>query len=241
MNNATDGKPVVPEDGSGNAVRSAKREFWNKESLRNHSPTYREPHHRLEKSARIINKLARGRDCALLDVGCGPATLRRLLAPNIQYYGIDIAIRDPAPNLLEADFLETPIKFGDRRFDIISAQGVFEYVEDLQSQKFAEIAQLLNDNGTAILSYVNFGHRDPGILWQYSNVQPIEDFRRSLARYFTINKAVPTSHNWNHWEPGRKLLKVANMHFNVNIPLISPVLAVEYFFLCSPRARKSPG
>ena len=45
-----------------------------------------------------------------------------LLRPNIQYHGIDIAIHDPAPNLIEADFLEVPIQFGDKHFDIILAQ-----------------------------------------------------------------------------------------------------------------------
>ena len=40
---------------------------------------YNRPHYRLEKSARIINRLARGRSCTLLDVGCGPAALMPLL------------------------------------------------------------------------------------------------------------------------------------------------------------------
>ena len=116
----------------------------------------------MEKAARLINKLARGQERTLLDVGCGPATLRSLLEPNIQYHGIDIAIHDPAPNLIEADFLEAPIKFDDKRFDIILAQGVFEYVGNFQSQKFAEIAQLLNEDGIFVVSYVNFDHRQQG-------------------------------------------------------------------------------
>lgn len=213
-----------------------KRSFWSKENR--HNLNLIEPHYRLEKSARIINKIARGKECTLLDIGCGPATLQRLLSPNIQYYGIDIAIYDPAANLMEADFLETRIRFGDRRFDIISAQGIFEYMEDLQSTKLAEMAQLLNENGSAVLSYVNFGHCKPQICWNYSNVQPLEDFRRNLACHFNIDRSFPTSHNWNHWEPGRRLLKAANMHLNINIPFVSPILGVEYFFICSPRVKK---
>ena len=57
-----------------------------------------------------------------------------LLHPNIQYYGIDIAIHDPAPNLIEADFLEAPIRFDGKRFDMVVAQGVFEYVGNLQTR-----------------------------------------------------------------------------------------------------------
>ena len=158
-----------------------------------------------------------------------------LLKPNIRYHGVDIAIQKPAPNLLEADFLETPIRFGDKRFDIILAQGVFEYVGKFQSQKFAEIAQLLNKDGIFVVSYVNFDHRQKDVYWPYSNVQPFNDFRSSLAEIFEIRRYFPTSYNWNHWEPGRKLLRAANMHINVNIPVIGPALAVEYFFICSPR------
>ena len=143
----------VSEGSIGNTLH--KKDFWSKENLK-----YSRPHYRLEKSARIINRLARGKRCTLLDVGCGPAALMPLLRPNIQYYGIDIAIHDPAPNLIEADFLETPIRFDDKRFDIILAQGVFEYMGNFQAQKFTEIAQLLNDSGIFIVSYVNFDHRD---------------------------------------------------------------------------------
>jgi SAM-dependent methyltransferase len=210
-----------------------KKNFWSKENLK-----YSRPHYRLEKSARIINRLARGKICTLLDVGCGPATLMSLLRSNIQYYGIDIAIREAAPNLIETDFLESPIGFAGKQFDVVLAQGVFEYVGNFQTQKFAEIARLLKSGGTFIVSYVNFDHRDRNIYWPYSNVQALDDFRTSLAQHFKIHRFFPTSHNWNHTEPGRKLIKAANMHINVNIPFLSRKLAVEYFFICSSRANR---
>ena len=83
----------------GNARQYYKRDFWGKENLK-----FVEPHFRLEKAARIINNTARGRECDLLDVGCGPATLKRLLGENVHYHGIDIAIHDPAPNLSRRTF-----------------------------------------------------------------------------------------------------------------------------------------
>ena len=85
----------------------------------------------------------RGRTPSLLDIGCGPATLERLIPPTVRYHGIDIAIHEQAPNLIEADIVKSPIRFGDQKFDIVLAQGFFEYVGDYQSQKFDEIAQLL--------------------------------------------------------------------------------------------------
>jgi SAM-dependent methyltransferase len=227
MNNPT-GEGSVSEGNIGDTLH--KRDFWSQENLR-----YSRPHFRLEKSARIINRLARGRSLTLLDVGCGPAALMPLLRANIQYYGIDIAIQNPAPNLIEADFLEAPIQFNDKRFDIILAQGVFEYVGDFQAQKFAEVAQLLNVSGVFIVSYVNFDHRERHVYRPYNNVQALNDFRQSLAQHFTIHRSFPTSYNWKHSEPNRKLLKATNMNININIPLISRILAVEYFFICSAR------
>lgn len=217
-------------DGDGVGETLYKKEFWREENLK-----YSRPHYRMEKAARILNKLARRKECTLLDVGCGPATLKSLLRPNIDYYGIDIAIHDNAPNLIESDFLKEPIKFRDMTFDFIIAQGVFEYVGRFQSEKFAEIANLLKDDGTFVASYVNFDHRKHDVYWPYSNVRPFDDFRQSLAQHFEIRRFFATSHNWNHWEPSKRLIRSANMHINVYLPVVSPTLAVEYFLICSPR------
>ena len=163
------------------------------------------------------------------------ATLQSLLRSNIEYYGIDIAIHEPAPNLLESDLLEEPIRFGDRDFDIVIAQGFFEYAGEFQSKKFAEIDQVLKADGNFVVSYVNFDHRQRDVYWPYSNVQPLSDFRRDLEQHFRVRRSFATSHNWGHWEPDKRLIRGANMHINVNIPVISRILGVEYFFVCSPR------
>jgi predicted TPR repeat methyltransferase len=207
-----------------------KRDFWIKENL-----NYVKPHYRLVKAAGIVNKIAQEKECDLLDVGCGPATLMHLLRKNIHYYGIDIAIHNRAPNLIQIDFLENPIGYGDKKFDIVVAQGVFEYSGSLQDEKFREISGLLNEGGTFIASYVNFDHRDKFIYPPYNNVQAFSDFRTSLSRFFRVNRFFPTSHHWHHHEPSRSYMKAIQMHINVNIPLVSRRLAVEYFFICSPK------
>ena len=214
-------------------AKDYKRDFWSEESHK-----FTQPHFRLEKASRIANKIARGRKCDLLDVGCGPATLMYLLGSNISYYGIDIAIPEPAPNLLEMDLLENPIGFDGRQFDIIMAQGVFEYMGRFQAQKFTEISCLLRDGGKFVVSYTNFGHRNREILPSYSNVQSFPEFRHDLAQHFNIERLFPTSHNWHHGQPSRRLVKATQKHLNLNIPLVSPPLAVEYFFICS---RYGPG
>jgi len=230
MNRRADENDLAPDD----AVGHGAQKFWREQNLR-----FVEPHYRLVKAVRIINKLARGRECMLLDVGCGPATVGRLLPANVDYYGIDIAIQSPASNLLEADLREAPIKFGDKRFDIVLAQGIFEYVGDTQSRKFAEIADILKGNGKFIVSYWNFGHRNPEMYHAFSNVQPLDEFRNDLKRYFKIDKSFPASHNWRHTGPNRKITRAINMPMEVNIPFVSPILAVEYFFICSPYSGKA--
>jgi SAM-dependent methyltransferase len=228
MNNRVGSNGTVPEGGVHDAARYYKKDFWGEENLK-----FSQPWYRLEKSAKIINKLADGRQCTLLDVGCGPAALMQVLPPNIQYYGIDIAIQRPRPNLVEADILETPIRFEGKQFDLVIAHGLFEYVGGFQSQKFSEVAQILKENGKFLLTYTNFGHRKKHVYPAFSNVQPLDDFRRDLERYFNVDRVFPVAHNWKHGHPGRKLTKAANMHINANIPFIGPALAVEYYFICS--------
>jgi cyclopropane fatty-acyl-phospholipid synthase-like methyltransferase len=223
------GKDTALGSSSGDAVKHYKKDFWDEENLR-----WAEPHLRAQKVARLLNKIARGKECDLLDVGCGPASLSRLLDGNIHYYGIDIAIHDPAPNLIESDLIENPIEFNGRQFGIVVAQGAFEYFGGVQDRKFAEIKKLLTDDGTFVVSYWNFGHRDVRIYEAFSNIQPLNDFRESLASHFRINSSFPASHNWKHNMSDRRLLKAINMHSNMNIPFVSPRLAVEYFFICSP-------
>jgi SAM-dependent methyltransferase len=228
MGDAAEG--IVPRDGAEDAVPYYGRDFWSTENLK-----FSRPHYRMEKAVRIINGVARGREHDLLDIGCGPAALMHMLPPTIHYYGIDMAIHESAPNLIEADIVRTPIEFAGRKFDIILAQGLFEYVPQVQSRKFAEIAEILRPGGTFIVSYWNYAHRNPKVYYAHSNVQPSGDFRRDLERHFKVDRFFPSSHNWYHGSPSMRFNKALNMRINMNIPVISPLLAVEYFFLCSLR------
>jgi SAM-dependent methyltransferase len=216
-----DGPPVTDS-----VEVSYDKEFWSEENQK-----YTSPHYRLEKCAHILNGIAGNADCDLLDVGCGPATLMRFLRSNIHYFGIDIALPAPRPNLLEIDIAQNPIRFQDRKFDLAVAQGLFEYLGDHQDQKLSEIAQILKPSGTFVTSYVNFAHHSRS-LYIYNNVQPLDQFRRSLERHFTLERYFPTSHNWRHSEPERPLLRRINMRLNVKVPYLTPKLAVEYFFVC---------
>jgi SAM-dependent methyltransferase len=213
----------------GSGAKYYKKDFWSTENVK-----YTEPHFRMRKVARVISRLAGDRECDLLDIGCGPGTLQRLMPSNVHYHGIDISIPEPAKNLLEMDILESPIDFRGMKFDFFVAQGMFEYVGEYQSQKFAEIVGLLKPNGKFVLTYQNFDHRQQEVYWPYSNVQRPAEFRKDLARFFRIERSFPVSHNWNHSQPNRTLMKVSQKHLNINIPVISPILAVDYLYVCSP-------
>src|SRR5215471_16910849 len=205
-----------------------KKEFWQTENLK-----YIVPHFRLEKAARLINRIAGRNECDLLDLGCGPAALRDLLQPNIRYHGIDIALQHPGPQFREMDFVETPIRFDNRRFDLVIAQGVFEYIGSVQEQKFAEIRDMLRGKGRFVVTYVNFDNCRRQIYWPYNNVRSFDDFYSSLARSFRVERYFPTSHRWHHDEPRRPIIKILQRHVNINIPMVSRRFAVEYFFVCS--------
>jgi SAM-dependent methyltransferase len=206
------------------------RDFWIRESV-----LYEEPSFRLRKCARLLDELTRGEERDLLDLGCGPAALRRCLKPNVNYHGVDIAIHEPAPYLLERDCVANPIAFADKKFDIVVALGVFEYMGRHQLQKFVEISRILKEDGTFIMSYINFKHVRRVVYPIYNNVQSIDEVVRSLEHVFRVEKCVPVSHHWRHKQPGRNALPGIQMRLNWNIPYLSSWLAVEYFCVCSRR------
>ncbi len=199
---------------------------------------YAEPYFRLEKCARIVNDLAQGKPCDLLDVGCGPATLGRLVRENINYFGMDIAIHRPAPFLRELDFSKNRIAFDDKLFDIVVMAGVFEYLGGLQNQKFTEVIKLLKPGGKFVVTYTNFQHLNDKRVDHtiYNNMRTIAAFKQDLEVYFQVERWFPSSHNWQCSEPRRKVLKQIQMPLEHSIPIISRLFALNYFFICSPKS-----
>jgi len=211
------------------AANYRDRDYWIVENA-----LYAEPSFRLKKCAAIIHKMAGAQQCSLLDVGCGPAALRPLLRSNIDYCGIDIAIHQPAPFLREIDIAQKPIAFDNRSFNFVTALGFFEYMGGKQSSKFLEIRKILKDDGRFILSYINFGHFRGRVWPNYNNVQSVSEMKKALSEYYRVDTCFPVSHHWRHKQPGRHSLRSLQMLGNFNIPFFSSLMAVEYFFICSP-------
>jgi len=206
-----------------------KKDYWLASS-----DLFKRRYLRLEKCARIVNRLAGGREVDLLDIGCGPATLGKLLRENVHYHGIDQAIKEPSPNLIEMDLTQEEIRFRDQRFDLIVAAGLFEYLGEFHTRKLQEIRTLLKDEGKFIATYTNFAHiHPPQDEPTYNNVMSIPEFRASLERFFKVDRFFPSSHNWKRYEPRRKWVYALNMMVSTHIPLFSERFANNYFFICS--------
>jgi len=215
-------------------IREHREVYLKKDYWLVSSDLYKTRYLRLEKCARIVNRLAGSREVDLLDVGCGPATLGRLLRGNIHYHGIDMAIPEPSPNLIEMDLTQQEIRFRDQRFDLIVAAGLFEYLGEFHRQKLEEIRSLLKDDGKFIVTYTNFAHIHPPLEEPpYNNVMSIPQFRANLELFFEVDRFFPASHNWRRYEPRRKWVYALNMMVSARIPLFSERFANNYFFICS--------
>jgi len=209
------------------------RDYWIVENA-----LYVEPSFRLKKCARVVNQMAGDRECTLLDVGCGPAALRPLLRPNVQYHGIDIAIHQQGASWLrERDIAQETIAWDNKRFDFVVALGFFEYMGHQQKRKFEEIRNILKDDGKFMMSYINFGHIRHKVWPNYNNVQSRAGMKNGLEEVFTVENSFPASHNWRQKQPGKRTLPGLQMRINFTIPVLSPMWAVEYFFLCSKPVR----
>ena len=101
----------------------------------------------------------------VLDVGCGPATLKGVLGEDFTYYGCDIA--DVASDTLGAayfqqiDFNASPEAaglqvFSDRGVGAVNISGVLEYLDDPGALLRAAHALVAPTEGRLVVSIINF-------------------------------------------------------------------------------------
>lgn len=131
---------------------STASSFWQDESL-----LYQTPHPRLRQVANLLNA---GTARRLLDVGCGPATLRSLLAPSFTYFGCDIT--DHAAPLLGDRFLHLDFNvdcglgfFANRRIDVVHIGGVLEYLR-YPGHLLGEIRRITGQGARLIATSTHF-------------------------------------------------------------------------------------
>ena len=167
--------------------------------------------------------------------GADPETLKTLLHDNINYHGIDIAIQNPKPNLIELDIVKNEITFPGRLFDIIVSAGVFEYVGDMEKQKFGEIRKLLKPGGRFIVSYMNMDHRTKPRYPTWNNIKSIGEFKRNLEAYFHVERCFPSYYSFHDDDLKSKAMRRLQMSLNMDIPVISRLLGVNFIFIAAGR------
>lgn len=174
--------------------------YWQRESL-----IYRQPHRRLKQVARLLND---GPTRRLLDVGCGPAALRDLLAADFKYLGCDIASH-AAPllgeNFLRQDFnVECDLNyFAGKGIDVVHVGGVLEYLHH-PGQLLGEIRRVTGPGTRLIVTSTHFEshyYRDPACHhahWVYKPTLPA--FLELLASAGWLVKRVhPCAHRLRGW------------------------------------------
>lgn len=93
----------------------------------------------------------------ILDVGCGPGYLLKVLPPNCDYYGIDIAAdiiqsnqkRFPTQNFTCVNVIEAKLPYDDKKFDVIIMAAFLEHVRNPKPM-FKEMFRVLKDGGVVI-------------------------------------------------------------------------------------------
>jgi SAM-dependent methyltransferase len=192
-------------------------------------------HPRLKLIANLINDLP-GSNKTLLDVGCGPAALKRAIPSNIEYFGVGIVSEiinehhDPDHFAL-CDLNHDPKCFGNMKFDIVVCSGIIEYIHD--PERFMHfLCSKMSDHGHLIISYENRQHYRclpswlRGELPRYTdphfNFMTIPQMKRLLARNdFQIRKQETLTKGLKNYS----LLK----HFT-SFP--SNMLSRQFVFVC---------
>lgn len=130
--------------------------YWDERGL-----AFQKVHHRLRIIREMFDRIP-GPVTTVLDLGCGPATLRQVLPPHVEYFGVDFAaaiveaFADPA-HFEVADFNVNPSCFDTKTFDVLICSGIFEYVRD--PHRFVELLERkATIGGHLILSYTNRQH-----------------------------------------------------------------------------------
>ncbi len=123
---------------------------WNGETWR-----FDVAHRRLRLVADIVMNEGGER---VLDLGCSTGKLGRMLGPVYHYQGVDVA---PSVAVDEPRFQITTGTLDAwttrQKFDVVTASGSLEYVDDLESL-LTRIRAALNPGGLAVLTLFNLAH-----------------------------------------------------------------------------------
>jgi SAM-dependent methyltransferase len=173
---------------------------------------------------RAAARLARVRPCsAVLDIGCRDGGLRKLLAPDVRYQGMDIAPEFEAPDILVRD-VSLGIPFPDGAFDYVFGIEVLEHVPNPHGT-LTEIHRVLTPEGILILSVPNPYHMKE-IIWNLFRIPDRQGHLFGWTRQ-TMTRLGETC--------GFRLEATTGTYFHPPVPMSIPLLARSIVY----RFRKS--
>ena len=143
---------------------------------------------------RVYEMVGDRRSGRMLDVGCGPGvTADHFVKRGFELYGVDIApemihqCHETFAGVERAHFtvgVIEQLEFPDAFFDVVTAMGVVEYIED-DARAVAEMARVTRPGGIVIVTLPNAW--SPFRIWQRTVYQGL----RSLARIVTGRGKAP--------------------------------------------------
>ncbi|MEM9705900.1 MAG: class I SAM-dependent methyltransferase [Pseudomonadota bacterium] len=120
------------------------------------SAAYRANRNHLRCVATEALETLSGRDCAALDIGCNDGTLLSFYPRWVERYGVDtsdvVSGVGEWAKTLQADFASSDVDtaYADKKFDILTAISVLEYVDEPRAF-LARMKALLADDGVIII------------------------------------------------------------------------------------------
>ena len=117
---------------------------------------------RLDKIARVIEKMRGDREIKILDAGCGEGHLLEKISERgyNNLFGVDVtdvALESAAKRVPKAELSLQDISkfsFEDKSFDIVVCTEVIEHVENY-NEVLTELKRILKDDGLLILTFPN--------------------------------------------------------------------------------------
>ena len=133
----------------------------------------------------------------ILDLGCGPGVMTaEIIKNNWTYYGVDISPQmieaarkkfGPAAKIFFSTGTAEKIDFPDNYFEVISAMGLVEYLDD-EPAVFTEIKRVLKPDGRLIVSIPNWW--SPARMWDRWGLTPLARLIRRLTQQNQATKLI---------------------------------------------------
>jgi predicted TPR repeat methyltransferase len=164
-----------------------------------------------------VRDAADGRIDSVLDIGTGTGSLAALFrdharstGENVKVAGIDLSLpmlkqgrdKNAAPLLAQADVSDKHLPFQDRKFDVVTASGVLDFIGSLDDLA-AEMARVAEYDGIVAVTYIPAPEGQGRVeknalspLYKYSPDFVKESFARAGVKEIAADTVTAYRHLW---------------------------------------------